>query len=146
MNDSCRVVSTVAQNYYILARSRLTDSEGVSRIGWLPLSLALMSILVIPILPTCSWSTKRANGRLNLPSFILQHFFMSFVSGLKTSYRRFDQWTRSLSRAGYALLSAVVAFLVALAVISLLVGELRLVEPVGAAVGIGLTYYFVDPR
>ena len=68
------------------------------------------------------------------------------MGGLVASYRRFDQWTRNLSRAGYALLSAIVAFLVAFAISSLLAGEFRLIEAVGVAVGLGLGYYFLDPR
>lgn len=68
------------------------------------------------------------------------------MGSLKTSYHRFDQWCRGLSRGGYALLSMLVAFLVTLAATGLFFDQFVLFSALGSALGIGIVYYAMDPR
>lgn len=68
------------------------------------------------------------------------------MGSLKTSYYRFDQWCRGLSRGGYALFTMLVAFLVTLAVTRLFFDQFSLSSALGSALGLGIVYYLMDPR
>lgn len=63
---------------------------------------------------------------------------------LKQSYRHLDQWTRSLSRAKFALFTALVVFVVYLGLEELFGGSL--VQAVITAIAFGTVYYIMDPR
>lgn len=65
---------------------------------------------------------------------------------IRRSYRRIDRWTRNLSRAGYALLSAFVACLAVLGVGLLFPNESTLFAAVCGALGIGIVYYIANPQ
>lgn len=68
------------------------------------------------------------------------------MTNLKASYRRLGQWSRNRSRGGYALLMAIVAYLVVFALNIGWSGDYSLLEPAAIALGIGFAYYVVDPR
>ena len=68
------------------------------------------------------------------------------MDGLAASYRRLIRWSRNLSRAKYALLGAVQAFLVVLVISFLWSGEFDLLIASSIGLGMGLGFYAVGPR
>ena len=67
------------------------------------------------------------------------------MTRLRRWYRRLDGWTRSLSRAKYAVVTGVVAFLTYMFVGGLL-GEFAVAGAIGVGLALTVVYYLLDPR
>lgn len=67
------------------------------------------------------------------------------MTRLRRWYRQLDGWTRSLSRATYAVLTGVVAFATYMLVGGLL-GEFAVASAFGAGLALTVVYYVMDPR